>query len=89
MASGPALHLPLQPGLCQHPVAFDGARRDPNRRRGLIDGHAAEEAAFDDTTLARAEPLQSIQCFVDRDEKTRVVVSDLQQAGGTRPDLGE
>ena len=77
MTSAAALHFPLQPGLREHPVALDGARRNPNRRGSLFNRHAAEEAALDNPTLARADPLQPIQCVVDRHEKIRVVIADL------------
>src|SRR6187549_765806 len=74
ITSDDALYLALQPCLRERPVAFDRARRHADCRGSLVDRHAAEEAALDNAALARADPLQLLQCFVDRNEQIRVAV---------------
>ena len=59
MRSTRAFQFLKQPGASECPLAFDGALREAQRRRGILDVKAREEAEAHDLRRALVAPLQA------------------------------
>src|SRR5215468_261651 len=61
-----------EPGACLIPVALDRAQRRVESLGGFLFGQPGEEAALDDLGLARIDPGEVLQRFVESRELLRL-----------------
>src|ERR1039457_4264133 len=70
-----------QPGSCRGPLALDGAARNAQELRGLIDLQTAEESQLDYVGQLRIHRGQSIESLIERE---KLEVEPAGDGGGFR-----
>src|SRR5262245_43959853 len=82
MAAGPGsrlLHLSVEPGPGERPVALGGRPRDAEEIGRLFQRAAGEEAEFDELCLLRVPLFEFLQSLVEGKEIDRVAIGILGQ----------
>src|SRR5262249_42031419 len=79
-----ALQLPEQPRAGEREMTFDGRRRDAEKRRGLLDGEAAEVAKLHDLGFFRRNALERVERVAEREEIEPHVDRPLERGGQLR-----
>ena len=72
------MHLPVQVGFGDGPLALQGGRRNLQDFRRLVNRQAPKETQFDQAALLRISLLEAGQCVVERQQVYILLLGNSQ-----------